>query len=297
MTNQPNINLTEWDVIAVSSSGGKDSQVSLHEVAMQAEAAGVLGRVVVIHSDLGRVEWEGTGELAKRQAARYGVRFMVVSRIGQVSTGRGAIYAKGEVFGDLLDYTERRAKNLKDAGSDAPSWPSNTSRFCTSEFKRGPIQKAFTQLAKEWKTASGETRACRILDVQGLRAQESAARAKRTPITIRKDNRNQFVMTWLPIFDWTESQVWATIKSNGLESHRAYELGMPRLSCAFCIFASRDALMLAGIANPELLAEYVGVEERTGHTFKADSSLADIQAAIERGEKPDPKKLSWAQCA
>ena len=33
------------------------------------------------------------------------------------------------------------------------------------------------------------------------------------------------------------------------------ELGMPRLSCALCIFAPKEALLLAGYHNPALLAE------------------------------------------
>ena len=61
---------------------------------------------------------------------------------------------------------------------------------------------------------------------------------------------------------------------------------MPRLSCCFCIFSPRSALLLAGKHNPELLAEYVAVERRIGHRFRVDLSLADIQAALCRGEQP-----------
>ncbi len=43
------------------------------------------------------------------------------------------------------------------------------------------------------------------------------------------------------------------------------------MSCAFCVFASRDALMIAGHHNPELLAEYVAVEREIGWSFKRNS--------------------------
>jgi len=42
---------------------------------------------------------------------------------------------------------------------------------------------------------------------------------------------------------------------------------MPSLSCVFCILAPKEALLLVGRHNPALLAQYVGVGERVGHTF------------------------------
>jgi hypothetical protein len=43
---------------------------------------------------------------------------------------------------------------------------------------------------------------------------------------------------------------------------------------------------LAGKHNPELLAEYVAVERRIGHTFRQNLSLAEVQQAVAAGEKP-----------
>ena len=39
-----------------------------------------LGRLVVAHADLGRVEWPGTRELAEEQARHYGLEFVAVAR-------------------------------------------------------------------------------------------------------------------------------------------------------------------------------------------------------------------------
>jgi hypothetical protein len=63
---------------------------------------------------------------------------------------------------------------------------------------------------------------------------------------------------------------------------------MPRLSCCFCIFSPRSALLLAGRHNPELLAEYVKVEKEIGHTFRLTLPLAEIQEALANGEEPGP---------
>ena len=92
------------------------------------------------------------------------------------------------------------------------------------------------------------------------------------------------VWDWLPIHDWTEVRVWNDIKDSRVRYHEAYDYGMPRLSCAFCIFAPRAALVLAGRHNPELLDEYVRVESRIGYRFRMDVSMSEVKAEIARNE-------------
>ena len=98
---------------------------------------------------------------------------------------------------------------------------------------------------------------------------------------------------WLPIHAWSTAQVWERIRASGVRHHPAYDLGMPRLSCCFCIFAPRDALLLAGRHNPGLLRDYVEVERTIGHKFRLSLSLAEVQAAVEAGEEPAAVE-SWA---
>lgn len=224
----------------------------LDVVVEQAREAGVVDRVVVVHCDLGRVEWRGTRELAEEQAKHYGLRFIVVSR----------------PQGDLLTHVEQRGM-----------WPSSTARYCTSDHKRGQVHRVLTQLTKE----SGAGRRVRILNCMGIRAAESPARSKKVPYQLDAvaSNGKREVWTWFPIFEWSVDQVWARIRFSGVRHHYAYDLGMPRLSCAFCIFAPPKALVLAGRHNRELLTQYVGVEQRIGHTFRVDLSLVQIAAAVD----------------
>lgn len=63
------------------------------------------------------------------------------------------------------------------------------------------------------------------------------------------------------------------------------------------VFADRDALLLAGEHNPELLREYVAVEQRIRHTFKPKLALVSIQTALANGERGNASQISWAQCA
>jgi 3'-phosphoadenosine 5'-phosphosulfate sulfotransferase (PAPS reductase)/FAD synthetase len=132
----------------------------------------------------------------------------------------------------------------------------------------------------------------------GLRAQESRQRAKRAAFTSdnRASNGRRTVETWLPIHEWTDEQVWQTIRASGVPYHYAYDLGMPRLSCCFCIFAPEPALLLAGKHNPDLLSEYVRVEKSINHKFRQDVTLVQIQDKLAAGHDPKPVK-EWMACA
>ena len=96
--------------------------------------------------------------------------------------------------------------------------------------------------------------------------------------------KSRTVHDYLPIHDWSTADVWRVIKENKIPYHKAYDLGMPRLSCVFCIFSPPAALKLAGSHNPELLQKYIDVEDTIGHTFRNNFSLHQVAEAIEAGE-------------
>jgi 3'-phosphoadenosine 5'-phosphosulfate sulfotransferase (PAPS reductase)/FAD synthetase len=254
--------LATYDWIVLNSSAGKDSQAMLDVVVERCDRSGVpRDRLVVAHADLGRVEWPGTRELAEEQAAHYGLAFVAVAR----------------PQGDLLDHIARRGR-----------FPSPSARYCTSDHKRGQVLKVFTRLAD--RSRARGVRVCRILNCLGMRAQESPARARRPPFALNAlaSNGRRRVDDWLPLHAWTAEEVWARIRASGVRHHPAYDLGMPRLSCCFCIFSPRSALLLAGKHNPELLTQYVAVERQIGHSFRQELPLASIQQALARGEEPGP---------
>ncbi len=240
--------LSDYDVILINSSAGKDSQAMLDYLVELADGEGLSrDRLIVVHADLGRVEWKGTAELAERQARHYGLKFEKISRDQ----------------GDLLDHIEARGM-----------FPDSARRYCTSDHKRDQVAKVLRRLHKE----SGKAE-IRVLNCQGIRAQESSARAKKVPF--QKDSRNstqsRHVDVWYPIFTWTVEDVWARIKTSGVEHHQAYDLGMPRLSCVFCVFAPKAALKIAAEHNPELLDEYIRVENKIQHTFRKNFSIAELK--------------------
>lgn len=248
--------LRSYDIILLNTSGGKDSQTMMRVVVEAARRAGVLDRCVAVHADLGRrVEWPGTLELARQQAEHYGLRFEVVER----------------TLGDLLDHAEKLGK-----------FPGYSTRWCTSDHKTAQVKKVMTLLVRELGLRPANQpggRQARILNCMGLRAQESSEREKLQPFYWNKHASNLTVRdtwNWLPIHGWSEDQVWADIRASGVPHHYAYDLGMPRLSCMFCIYAGKDALMLAAKHNPAAAAEYVRVETKIGFRFKPDLSMAEV---------------------
>jgi 3'-phosphoadenosine 5'-phosphosulfate sulfotransferase (PAPS reductase)/FAD synthetase len=259
--------LASYDIVLVNSSAGKDSQAMLDYLVGLADAQGVSrDRFVVVHCDLGRVEWEGTAELAAEQAAHYGLRFEVVRRD----------------LGDLITQVEQRHEANVAKGRDIAPWPSSNARWCTSDQKTAQVLKLITRLTTEANLA----RPIRILNCLGIRAQESAARAKKVAFgpDAKASNGKRHVDRWLPIFNWTANEVWTRIKASGVRYHKAYDYGMSRLSCAFCVLASKPDLILAAQHNKGLAQEYLAVEVKVGKRFTNDLSMADIIAAANRAE-------------
>lgn len=308
--------LSSFDWIVVSSSGGKDSQCMLDLVCERAEAQGCLSRVVVVHADLGRVEWQGTREIAQAQAEVYGVRFMVVWRkqgdllehvvqnqywpkpdtryctsdhkrdqIFKAFTELSAEALEQKKQGDLLTQVEERGM-----------WPAPKQRYCTSDQKRAQVHRVYTALAAKTKlepAPKGKKRPpVRILSCQGMRAQESPGRAKLPPLRVdpRASNGKREVTNWLPLHQWSEAQVWERLRACRSKEHihYAYNLGMKRVSCCFCIFSDKASLVLAARHNPDLCGEYVRVEEKINHKFRMDLSMAEVQRIALSGEDVGP---------
>lgn len=262
------MNLTDYDIILVNTSAGKDSQAMMHTVVGMATDLGIKDRVIAVHCDLGQVEWKGTADLAIDHCKHYGIHLHIVSRVA----------------GDLLKQVEERGM-----------WPDNKNRYCTSDQKRDQVAKLVTSMVNNFiKNNFSLNRPVRVLNCMGLRAEESSARAKKAAFEIntRLTNGKREVFNWLPIHAWKLPEVWDCIKKSGVKYHFAYDLGMPRLSCCFCIFAPENALLLAGKHNPELLDRYVEVEEKTGHDFRHGFKIKSIREKLAAGVEPGPIK-SW----
>ncbi|MEI7246660.1 phosphoadenosine phosphosulfate reductase family protein [Pectobacterium carotovorum] len=218
-------------------SGGKDSQ------AMLIKLLGIIPhqQLLVVHASLGAMEWPGALELAQQQAEDAGIPFIV-------ATARKT----------LLEMVARRFENRP----EVPSWPSASTRQCTSDLKRGPIQREVRAYAK----ANGFRV---IVNCLGLRAQESHGRAKRQVFRKNETDSNSVLtwFEWLPIHELNVIDVFEAISAARQEPHYAYALGNERLSCVFCIMACRNDLRNGAKHHPELLRQYEDMELKTGYTM------------------------------
>ena len=132
-------------LVSISTSGGKDSQ------AMTILLTRVVPRdqIVAVHAPLGEVEWPGTIDHIQATLPE-GVPLI----LAPVASGN-----------TLLDRVEERRM-----------WPSNSIRWCMSDFKTGPIQRELRRYLKAHPRFGG-----RIVNAMGMRADESVARPGRFP--------------------------------------------------------------------------------------------------------------------
>ena len=227
-------------LFAVKHSAGKDSQ------AMLAYIRSIVpdDQIVVIHAVLDEVEWDGT-----------------IEHIRATIGGIDLILARPHsTFFEMVDRQQR--------------FPSPANRQCTSDLKRTPNERELRRYLKANPRFGGL-----VVDCMGMRAQESAGRAKLA--TFQMDKRNSKAgrewYNWLPIHHWTVDQVFETIAAAGQEPHWAYRAGMTRLSCCFCIMSSEADLRTAARLNPNLYARYAAKERELGFTLSmSQRSLPEI---------------------
>jgi DNA sulfur modification protein DndC len=215
-------------LFVINHSGGKDSQ------AMTSYMRRIVphDQLVIVHAELPEVDWEGIRE-----------------HIEATCEGIPVHYCRArKTFFEMVEHRKM--------------WPSPKYRQCTSDLKRGPIEKTIRQILK----SRGQLL---IVNCMGLRAQESASRRKATVFKLHEGNSiaGREWYDWLPIHSWTETEVFAEIARSGQSPHQAYAAGMTRLSCCFCIMASRGDLKTASLLRPELFQRYVATEKRLDQTM------------------------------
>lgn len=241
-------------IFYVSHSGGKDSQAMY--IAVQKIVP--WQQLRVIHADLGDIEHHGTLDHINDTVDHH-PPIMIAK----------AFDIEGTQV-DLFDMIRNRRAKLDAQGKfDAPAFPSSAARFCTSDLKTGPIWREIRQDGHPL-----------VVNCVGIRGDESPARAKkiaqRGSLNLNKKNTNskREAYDWWPIADWTIDQVWAEISDAGQVPHPAYAAGNERLSCAFCIFGSRNDLRNAREQRPDLYKRYIDLEIEVRTTMFQTESLS-----------------------
>jgi 3'-phosphoadenosine 5'-phosphosulfate sulfotransferase (PAPS reductase)/FAD synthetase len=239
--------------VAIGVSGGKDSQAAAIATLSCLDARGHDGPRILIHSDLGSVEWDDSIRVCEDMSKRLGIDLVVVRRIS------GDMMARWE---SRWQSSVRRWTGLEVVKLILP-WSTPSMRFCTSELK---TQIIASELRRRFK---GQT----VINVTGVRREESAARAKGT-IASRDSNGNY---SWRPISDWKLADVFASIAEAGMKPHPAYST-LTRVSCRFCIMSSLADLKAAAklAESHDIFRRMVGLEATSSFAFQGNRWLADI---------------------
>jgi 3'-phosphoadenosine 5'-phosphosulfate sulfotransferase (PAPS reductase)/FAD synthetase len=228
----------EAQKIFVSHSGGKDS----HAMLAQLVRRGLKDKIVIVHADLGEMEWENMKPWIEKNS--FGLPVHVV---------------EGE-----MDFFElaRKYKRL----------PSGMQQFCTDFLKTKPI-KAFIHA---YMTEHGITKA---INATGMRADESKRRADKKSLVLSKGKgtSNMFmskkypthlIHDWLPIFNYTSQEVFEEISLAGQKPHEIYSQGFSRLSCVFCVNGRISEHKQAAKMRPELAKKMAKLERDLGKTIR-----------------------------
>lgn len=216
-------------LFVLNDSGGKDSQA----MKIVLEKLVPKEQLVIIHAHLPEVEWEGSIEFIKANAMGIPVH----------------VCQANKTFFEMI---EKRGM-----------FPDVSRRQCTSDLKRGPIQKKIREIGR----AQGKFL---IVNCMGLRAQESSNRAKKRVFTKNKTTSNSIWewYDWLPIHKYTTKKVFKTIEDAGQVPFWVYAAGMTRKSCKICIMSSDEDICTAAKLDPNNAAKYIDFEQRRGHTLR-----------------------------
>jgi DNA sulfur modification protein DndC len=156
-------------------------------------------------------------------------------------------------------------------------FPSAQYRQCTSDLKRGPIEKYIRTLRHKV-----------IVNCIGIRSEESNARAKLRPLELNRSltTRTRTVYNWFPIFNQTLGDVLAWHWVNAVRLHPVYvpeyhkdgTIGgyLRRFSCRVCIFSTDADLRAIYHHDREAFELVSNLETKLSFTMRPSSSLVQI---------------------
>ena len=216
--------------------GGRDSQ-AMYQVVKQYFPD---DQIIIVHANLGEVEWDGVLD-----------------------------HIRSNVDGKKVNVVQNEKRDFLQMVEERGMWPSPSFRTCTSDLKTSPIRKFMRQ-------KMSERNAVVAYNCMGLRAEESANRAKKAILSVNveltyKDVSKRLVYDFNPIFEMLTGEVFETIRDAGQKAFWAYKRN-ERLSCVFCIMGSSNDLIHGAMQRPQLYARYCATEIAIGHTiFMKDS--------------------------
>lgn len=167
---------------------------------------------------------------------------------------------------DIVSYTEEDYKyrfpnfRLYHAKSDRRAldlWkqygpPSRVNRWCCSVMKT----TVFRRTMKELHNTDVQPK---VAVYEGVRADESTRRESYNRIGVNVKHPN--LINCRAIFRWNNSEIFLYLFSRGIELNPAYRMGLTRVGCGVCPFASDWSEYLIRRIYPDISKKYVAVIE------------------------------------
>lgn len=139
-------------------------------------------------------------------------------------------------------------------------FPLGRQRFCTDELK---MQVVWDLVVEPDLEARNE-----VLQLSGVRAEESEKRAGYDVFSEDKRDPLGRVFNYLPIHDWTASDVFALYKYFGVKPNPLYSQGMDRVGCMPCILVSKPELAEIALRFPEEIERVAKWERQVAMTSR-----------------------------
>lgn len=180
-------------------------------------------------------------------------------------------------FGLELNVVRNPRRTYLEMVEQRGMFPSAQYWQCTSDLKRGPIEKYIRSLPHK-----------AIVNCIGIRADESSARSRLAPLELNRGTttRTRTVYTWLPIFGQTLGEVLAWHWVNAIrlhpvcvpEYHKDGTSGgyLRRFSCRVCIFSTDRDLRAIHQNDPAAFEQVSSLETKLGFTMRSGASLVQI---------------------
>ncbi len=177
---------------------------------------------------------------------------------------------------DIVAYTEEDYKyrfpnfKLYHAKSDRKAldlWkqygpPSRVNRWCCSVMKT----TVFRRKMKELHNTDVQPK---VAVFEGVRADESARREAYERIGVNVKHPN--LINCRAIFRWNNSEIFLYMFSRGIELNPAYRMGLTRVGCGVCPFASDWSEYLIRRIYPDISKQYVAVIEQMAKNLGLNS--------------------------
>ena len=291
--------LSEIDHVIIGYSGGKDSQACTswalkhfpkHKIELwHHDVDGAKGENAFgVYFD-----WEVTRRYCEATAKAYGLPLQFSWREG----GLGAeMFKENKRTNDILfqdpesDVVRLETTTRAKIGTRR-KFPAITAdlktRWCSGCAKISVGSRVLNSLER-FKAKEGEKPPV-ILFLTGERKEESTSRSKYSQIADDTPTRYRRVIKYRPVLEWTEKQVWETLKESKIAPHPSYVLGYGRCSCQTCIFGTPNHWATVQELSPEKIDRIADVEKEFGFTLNHKKSIREVVA---KGKSFVPSNLS-----